>query len=122
MTSERAGRHYVVAADELDDGERVVVDVQEREVCVFNVDGEFHAVSNFCIHQGGPACEGDVVGVVTQDDDGGLQYERDGEFVCCDWHGWKFDVKTGRNAAMPEEYRLPTYEVVVDDGDVFVEL
>lgn len=110
--------HFVVAADAIDPGERVLVDIQDREIAVFNVDNTFHALSNYCIHQGGPVCEGTVTGTVTEDDDG-LKYEKDGEIVSCPWHAWEFDIKTGRHLARPQ-YRLPTYEITVVDGKIYV--
>lgn len=114
--------HYVADVAELDDGDRVVVDVRERELCVFNLDGSFYALSNFCTHQGGPACEGRLSGRLTESVDGELTYEQDGEFVCCPWHGWEFNIKTGRNLAHPDEHRLPMYETVVRDGEIYVKL
>lgn len=110
--------HFVVAADDINPGERILVDIQEREIAVFNVDNTFHALSNYCIHQGGPVCEGAVTGTVTEDEDG-LDYDKEGEVVSCPWHAWEFDIKTGRHLARPQ-YRLPTYETAVVDGKIYV--
>lgn len=119
-SSER-DRHRVGRADELDDGERVIVDVDGIEIAVFDVDGEYHAVLNYCVHQGGPACEGALMGTLDVDDspERALSYERDGRVVSCPWHGWEFDVTTGEHIA-PTGYELPTYDVVVDDGDLYL--
>lgn len=113
-------RKYVGATDELSDGERVVMDVDGVEIAVFDIGGEYHAVLNYCVHQGGPACEGSLEGTLSVDDlDGELSYERDGQVVSCPWHGWEFDVTTGEHLA-PTGYRLPTYEVVVEEGDLYL--
>lgn len=109
--------HYVVDATELADGERVLVDVAEREVAVFRLDGEYYALLNFCTHQGGPACEGRLSGYLA-DEEGELVWRED-EVVSCPWHGWEFDVRTGEHLASTR-YRLPTYDVVERDGKLYV--
>jgi nitrite reductase/ring-hydroxylating ferredoxin subunit len=98
----------------------VVVDLDGREVAVFRVAGDLFALANHCVHQGGPVCEGQVSGTLAEDESGELTYERAGEVVACPWHGWEFDVRTGE-ALADGRYRQPTYEVVVDDGAVYVE-
>ena len=113
-------RHYLIPAGEIDNGDHVIVDIEEREIAIFKLDGEHYALLNYCVHQGGPACEGRLTGKVVENEDGTLGYERDGEFVSCPWHGWEFDIKSGRNLANPNEYRVPTYEVVEDDDDLYV--
>ncbi|WP_339105962.1 Rieske 2Fe-2S domain-containing protein [Haloterrigena salinisoli] len=113
-------KHFVTTADDLNDGEHVIVDIREREIAVFNLDGDYYGLLNYCTHQGGPACEGRLTGELVEDDDGELRYERDGEFVCCPWHGWEFDIKSGYNLARSDEYRVPTYEVVEEGGDLYV--
>ncbi|MEF8819092.1 MAG: Rieske 2Fe-2S domain-containing protein [Haloferacaceae archaeon] len=113
-------RYRVAAADDLAEGERVVVDLDGREVAVFRVEETFHALANHCVHQGGPVCEGQVSGTLAADGDGGLCYEREGEVVSCPWHGWEFDVRTGE-ALADRSYRQPTYEVVTENGEVYVE-
>lgn len=115
-------KHFVTTAAELNECERIIVDIKQREIAVFNIDGEYHGLLNYCVHQAGPACEGRLTGELVEDEDGELSYERDGEFVCCPWHGWEFDIKSGRNLARPEQYQVPTYEVVEEDGDLYVML
>jgi len=114
-------RERVGTTDELSDGERVVVDVAGVEVAVFKIDGEYHAVLNYCVHQGGPVCEGSLMGTLGVGDDGELNYRGNGQVVSCPWHGWEFDVTTGEHLA-PTGYRLPTYEVVVEDNNLYIVL
>jgi nitrite reductase (NADH) small subunit len=115
-------KYYITTAGKLKDGEHIIVDIEEREIAVFKLDGEYYALLNYCVHQGGPACEGRRTGKVAEDEDGTLSYERDGEFICCPWHGWEFDIKSGRNLAQPQEHRVPTYEVIEDEGNLYVTL
>lgn len=112
---------FVIEADELPPGDRVIVEIDGREIAVFNVDGELYALANYCVHQGGPVCEGLLSGTVGVDDDLDLVYEKEGEIVACPWHGWEFEVRTGEHLADPG-YRLPSYDVTVEDGEVYLRL
>lgn len=112
--------HYIAEVDEFEDSDRVIVDLQGREIAVFNVDGEFHALSNYCVHQGGPACEGLISGSLEVDDEMELTYNSENKVVSCPWHGWEFEIESGDHLA-PTDYRLPTYEVVVRDGAVYLD-
>lgn len=113
--------HRVTSADQLADGDRLLVEIDGREIAVFNLDGSYHALLNYCVHQGGPVCEGRVTGTLTETD-GRLAYVREDELVSCPWHGWLFDIKSGYQVARPDRYRLPTFDVVVGDGEVYVVL
>jgi len=116
-----ADRHAVAATDELEeDGSRVIAEVAGQEIAVFRYDGEYHAVANFCIHQAGPLCEGALTGRTTVDDDGwSWNYDDDEKYVMCPWHGWMFDITTGRSPK-DDRYAVPTYDVEVEDGTVYV--
>ncbi len=52
-----------------------------RMVAIANVDGTLHAIDGLCPHQGGPLGTGELCGTV----------------LTCPWHGWQFDVTTGRH-------------------------
>jgi nitrite reductase/ring-hydroxylating ferredoxin subunit len=113
--------HFICEEDVIGTaGDRVIAEVIGQEIAVFNVEGEYHAVANYCPHQAGPLCEGKLRGQMTVDDDGwGWQYEDIERNVTCPWHAWKFDVTTGRNVN-DDRYAVPTYDVEVKGGDVFV--
>jgi nitrite reductase/ring-hydroxylating ferredoxin subunit len=110
--------HPVEPAANLSEGERITVDIKGREITLFKSNDEFHAVLNFCPHQGGPLCEGLLDGTLTIDD-WEWTYSCDGEIVSCPWHGWEFDIKTGEHLSK-SDYQVPTYDVVVRDGEVYV--
>jgi nitrite reductase/ring-hydroxylating ferredoxin subunit len=114
-------RREICATDDLDPGERLIVDTGGRELAVFNVDGEFVAVANYCVHAGGPVCEGTLSGMVTASpDEWEYGWDREGEILACPWHGWEFDLLSGEHLSDPN-YRLLTYDVTVSDGIVYVE-
>ena len=48
--------------------------------------------------------------------------ERTGEVVVCPWHGWEFDVQTGRSLCDPQKTRVRSYVTRVEHGRVFVEM
>lgn len=111
---------YVTAVENIDHGERVLVEIRGREIAVFNVNGEFHALANYCVHQGGPVCEGALSGTLTQSGEE-VTYVREGEIVSCPWHGWEFDIKSGEHLAR-DKYKVPTYDVVVHRGELYLDL
>jgi nitrite reductase (NADH) small subunit len=77
----------------------------DRELALFNVDGEFYATQGRCLHLKGPLGEGEL----------------DGPVLTCPWHGWQYDVRTGENE-FDRALQLETFEVVVEDGEVKVVL
>jgi 3-phenylpropionate/trans-cinnamate dioxygenase ferredoxin subunit len=117
----RDERHVVCAAADVPPGGRRIVAVAGRTIGVFNVDGRFYALRNGCPHKGGPLCEGRVGGTTLPDGDRGFAYGREGRILRCAWHGWEFDIASGRALADPA-VRARTYDVTVEDGDIVVRL
>ncbi|RXK47979.1 Rieske (2Fe-2S) protein [Halorientalis pallida] len=111
--------HHVGSEAELESGESILAEVDGIEIAVYHTEDGYFAISNFCVHQGGPLCEGPVTGTLSQDDDGKLCYDEGTQVVRCPWHGWEFDVETGEHLSRPE-YSQPTYDVLVRDGEVYV--
>ena len=119
--TDRDELHHVISVYKFDEGERVIADIQGREIAVFHSNGEFYALSNYCTHQGGPACEGLLSGTLDVDEDDELIWSCEDEIVACPWHGWEFDITDGSHTAS-DRYRLPTYDVQLIDGELYVEL
>jgi nitrite reductase (NADH) small subunit len=115
----RGRRHEVCTASEIPPGGRRIVEVDGRSIGVFNVGGEFYALHNGCPHKGGALCEGPVCGTVLPTEDRSYTYGRDGEILRCAWHGWEFDIRTGRSLVDPA-VRARTYSVAVVDGTVVI--
>lgn len=116
-----ATRHRIASAEEFDgDGSRVFAQIDGVEVTVFRIDGEYHAMANYCVHQGGPLCEGELRGSYGVDEEGfEWTFDSTKRNIVCPWHGWKFDIPTGENVN-DDRYVTPTYDVEVDDGVVYV--
>ncbi len=114
-------RHVVARANEIPIGGRKRVEIDRRGVVVFNVKGEFYALSEQCPHRGGSLAEGIITGLVESDGPGDYRYSRQGEIVRCPWHQWEFDIKTGRSWCDPRRLRLLKFTVAVEPGASLVE-
>lgn len=79
--------------------------VSGRVVALVNVDGSFHAIDGLCPHQGGPLGTGALCGTS----------------LTCPWHGWQFDVVTGRHKISPTVHQR-VYETREQDGTVHVRI
>ncbi len=75
MGFERVGKAAEIAPGTIQE-----VHVGGKAIAVANVGGQFYAIDNTCLHRGGPL-------------GGGVM---DGKVVTCPWHGWQYDVTTGK--------------------------
>ena len=106
MSGIQAGRFVTVAkVGEIPVGGVKVVRLDDREIAVFNLAGEYHAMDDVCTHDGGPLAEGVI----------------DGDVIECPRHGARFDIRTGAVRAMPATQPVPTYAVRVEGGEIQVE-
>jgi nitrite reductase/ring-hydroxylating ferredoxin subunit len=111
-------RRYIVGkVSELPPGERKIVEVQGRSIGVFNVHGTYYALRNSCPHQGAPLCLGAITGMTVPNKPGEYVWAREGEILRCPWHGWEFDVTSGRSVCNPHRTRVKTYEVTVEEDE-----
>lgn len=114
-------RHVVARAADIPPGSRKLVTISGRGVVVFNLKGEFFALSDQCPHKGGHLSQGKLTGLVESKEPGEYSYSRQGEIVRCPWHGWEFDIRTGRSWCDPRRMRLMQYAVKVEPGATLVE-
>ena len=114
-------KHVVAPVRELPPGSRRLVDIDGRGIVIFNIDGEFFALLNRCPHQGGNLSEGKLIGLVESGEPGAYRYSRQGEILRCPWHGWEFDVRTGKSRCDPARIRTKTYDVDIEPGRSLVE-
>ncbi|WP_415921004.1 Rieske 2Fe-2S domain-containing protein [Tateyamaria sp. SN6-1] len=63
-------------------------------VAVFLMEGQLSAIANACAHQNGPLGEGKIIDCL----------------VTCPWHGFQYDVRSGRSPA-PFTEKVPTYNL-----------
>jgi nitrite reductase (NADH) small subunit len=94
---------HVAAAAECPPGRVIERLAGEHVVALANVDGAWHALDGVCPHQGGPLGRGELCGTTLR----------------CPWHGWEFDITTGRHRSSPT-VRQESYQVAERDGQLFV--
>jgi nitrite reductase (NADH) small subunit len=111
--------HFVCNVSELAEGTRKIVEAGGRSIGIYNVKGEFFAIHNYCPHQGAQLCKGSVCGTTLESEVYEFIYGRDQEIVRCPWHGWEFDIKTGKSL-FNERVRTRSYPVVLEDGKLGV--
>ena len=99
------GFEVVLHADALKPGEVAEVIAGGTAICVGNVDGSYHAISNTCPHADGPLGEGSL----------------SGPLVTCPYHGWEFDITNGVCQTNADS-KVEVYEVQVEQGAVCVRL
>lgn len=107
----------VAAVEELPVGTFRIVQIEGRSIGVYNVKGEYYAVHNYCPHQGAELCKGPVTGTTLESNVYEFIYGREQEILRCPWHGWEFDLKTGKSL-FSDKVRTRTYPVVVEDGTI----
>ena len=96
----------VAKTENIPAGQAMMVEVNGKEIALFNVAGSFHAIDNTCTHVGGPLCEGELEGIE----------------VTCTWHGAVFDVTTGQMLGPPAPESVARYSVRVEGSDIKVEV
>jgi nitrite reductase (NADH) small subunit len=100
-----------------------IVTVQGREIGIIHAGhGRFYAALNHCPHRGGPVCEGRLGGTMLPTQPGSLVYGMQGQVLQCPWHGWEFDLETGKTMFSISNARLKMYSVLIEDGKVRLHL
>ena len=77
--------------------------VEGKAIALANVGGKYYAISNTCLHRGGPLGQGVM----------------DGNLVTCPWHGWQYKVTTGENCTN-SAVKVASYQVQVEGNDIKV--
>jgi len=114
-------RHVVAEAREVPPGSRKRCLVDGKPVVVLNIKGELFALSDTCPHRGASLADGILTGHVVSEAPGQYTYSRSGEILRCPWHGWEFDVRTGRSWCDPKRIRLMQLDVSIERGAALVE-
>jgi nitrite reductase/ring-hydroxylating ferredoxin subunit len=115
---------FVAKSSEFLDGDRRIVFVGDHEIGVFRHEGQFYAYSNFCLHQGGPACEGLTIAKVEErlrpdKTSQGLYFSETEMHFVCPWHGMEYDMKTGE-CVSDRKMKLRSYKVLQKGDEVYV--
>ena len=109
------------AAAEFADRTIRTVGVNGREIGIVRWNGAMYAVNNLCTHQSGPVCSGILSGRLIAASPGGMDLDTSTPILACPWHGWEFDLRTGR-ALHDAQHRLRIFPVRVENGRVLVDI
>ena len=112
-------RHVVARVGEIAPGQRKIVQLGRVSAGLFNVDGAYHCLANVCPHHGAPLCLGPLTGTNLPSEPYTYTWGRDQLVLRCPWHGWEFDIETGR-ALFDPQVRTRRYDVAVEDDHVVV--
>jgi nitrite reductase (NADH) small subunit len=110
----RKRKQVVIGRAELQPGERRIVEVNGRSIGIFNVKGKYFALHNRCPHMGGNLCEGPVTGTTLSGDSAEFIYGKEGEILRCAWHGWEFEIQSGKCLA-DGRVQARRYPVTIED-------
>lgn len=95
----------VATTDELKSGDRIVVEIDDVWVVVFNVDGKYYALEDMCSHEEYYLSEGTL----------------DGYALECAKHGAQFDIRNGQVLAPPAVIPVKWYATRIVGDEVQVE-
>ncbi|MGH8946573.1 MAG: non-heme iron oxygenase ferredoxin subunit [Acidimicrobiia bacterium] len=84
----------------------VRVTVGEQTIAMFRIGDEVYAIGDRCSHAEASLAEGEVFDLVVE----------------CPRHGSEFDLETGSPLSLPATRPVPTYQVSVEDGMVYLNL
>jgi len=94
----------ITALDQLPRDRGVRVKVGDNRIAMFRIEDDVYAIGDVCSHAEASLSEGDVW-------DGAVE---------CPRHGSEFSLETGVPSSLPATAPVPTYEVSVEDGTVFL--
>ena len=99
-------RIEVAKLDSLPRDRGVRVSIGDHRIAMFRIEDDVYAIGDRCSHAEASLSEGEI-----------FDHE-----VECPRHGSEFDLETGEPKSLPATAAVPTYETVVEDGTVYLEM
>jgi nitrite reductase/ring-hydroxylating ferredoxin subunit len=96
----------VAAKGDVAEGACLGVRVGEKEVALYQMDGEFYATDNVCSHEYALLTEGWM-------ENGCIE---------CPLHAAQFDIKTGKALSAPADEDIAVYPVKIEGEDILVRI
>ena len=99
---------FVKAAEknELKSGDKLLVEVDDRLVILFQVGEDYFCLDDVCTHDGGTLSDGEFSGTEIE----------------CPRHGARFDVRCGKATCMPATQNTGSHTVKIDGDNIMVKL
>jgi 3-phenylpropionate/trans-cinnamate dioxygenase ferredoxin component len=98
----------VASLRDLPEGSVLGVEAEGKRVCLANVEGEVYAFADNCSHRDFPLSNGEL--------------DPDDCSITCEWHGARFDIRTGAPLALPATKPIAVYACRVEDGAILVDV
>ncbi|MBZ9764258.1 Rieske (2Fe-2S) protein [Mesorhizobium sp. CA8] len=102
-------------------GEPKIVTIGRIPVGIFQLEDGYAALLNICPHRAGQLCEGPISGTTKRTDKTEFVYVRAGELIRCAWHGWEFDIRSGK-CLVDDKLKARTFPVHVDGDEIYLEM
>ena len=99
-------RVEITDVDALPRDRGVRVKVGDHRIAMFRIADDVYAIGDRCSHAEASLAEGEIW-------DGHVE---------CPRHGSEFDLETGVPTSLPATKPVPVYDVVVEDGKVYLDL
>jgi 3-phenylpropionate/trans-cinnamate dioxygenase ferredoxin component len=99
---------FAATLAELPEGSVLGVEVGGKRVCLANAGGEIHAFSDNCSHRDFPLSNGEL--------------DTDDLTITCEWHGARFDIRSGKVMSPPATKPIPVYACRVEGQQIHVDV
>ncbi len=96
--------YQIADLSELENGEKLYVEIGDLELVVFNIAGDIFAIGDVCSHDGAPLGEGEIE-----------EFE-----VVCPRHGARFNIRSGKATELPAVEDIPAYPVRMINNQIEV--
>ena len=98
----------ICPVEDLPPGGMRLVTWEDLEIGVFNCAGELLAIEDRCSHDDGQLVDGEL--------------DEETCTIECPRHGSRFDLRTGKPLNLPAYVPIDTFQVLVEDGVIRVEV
>ena len=95
-----------VKTSEITENSVKVVNVDDKDIAIFNVEGDFYAIDDLCSHAEASLAEGEVFDCKVE----------------CPLHGAEFDLKTGQAVTLPATKPVASYVISIEDEVIYLEM
>ena len=96
----------LMSQDDVFENEVVGVEFQDKNLAIYEVNGEIFVTDNICSHGNARLCDGFL----------------EGHEIECPHHQGRFDIRDGKALCAPLTDDISTYPVKIENGRVFIGL
>lgn len=115
-------KYFVGKVEDFPNKKSKRVELEKKKLLIWKNDQSFFATSEECPHQGASLCTVELTGTMLPSDPKRLIYGMEDKVIRCPWHAWEFDLNTGKKLYEKDRRCLTTYEVIVENDKVFINI